>query len=66
MIIEVSSAHKKHYYVNESIRKRKNKKFYNFIAPLFEKSFVKCDSSLSPEDNVNEIEHSREKCGRAN
>ena len=31
---------------------------------MFEKSFVKSDSSLSPEDNVNEIEHAREKRGR--
>ena len=50
--------------MNESIRKLKSKKFYNFIAPMFEKSFVKSDSSLSREDNVNEIEHAREKRGR--
>ena len=64
MIIEVSSAYKKHYCVNESIRKLKSKKFYNFIAPMFQKSFVNTDSSLSREDNVNEIEHAREKRGR--
>ena len=31
---------------------------------MFEKSFVKSDSSLSREDNANEIEHAREKRGR--
>ena len=40
MIIEVSSAHKKHYCVNESIRKLKSKKFYNFIAPMFQRKRV--------------------------
>ena len=61
MIMKVSSAHKKHYCVNESIRKLKSKKFHNFIVPMFEKSFVKSDSSLAREDNVNEIEYAREK-----
>ena len=45
MILEVSSAHKKHYCMNESIRKLRSRKFYNFIAPMFKKSFV--NSSLS-------------------
>ena len=47
--------------MNESIRKLKSKKFYNFIAPMFEKSFVKSDSTLSRDDIVNEAENKREK-----
>ena len=65
MIIEVSSAHKKHYCVNESIRKLKSKKFYNFIAPMFQKSLVKSDSSLFRENNVSEVKNGREKRQRA-
>ena len=61
MIIEVSSAHKKHYCVNESIRKLKSKKFYNFIAPMFQKSLVKSDSSLFRENNISEVKNGREK-----
>ena len=53
MILKVSSAHKKYYCMNEWIRKLRSRKFYNFIAPMFKKSFV--NSSLSREDNVNEI-----------
>ena len=55
-IMEISSAHKKHYCMNEPIRKLKSKKFYNFIAPMFEKSFIKSDLTLSREDIVNEAE----------
>ena len=58
MIIVNSSAHKKLYCANESIRKLKSKKFYNFISPMFEQSsreFLGLKDTISGVKNANVI-----------